>query len=695
MQITVQNCNNIVQGEISITEGSLNIKYAINGTGKSTIAAAISAALNQDEKAIAELTPFQYLDDAENHKPSITGLDSISTVITFNENYVNQYVYQHDELIKDSFEIFVKTPYYEAHLREIEALLVEINTAFQSHPELDSLIQAFSQFIDGFGKAKSGYSKAGAIGKGLANGNKINNIPAGLEKYSPYLKKSADSTNVKWIKWQLEGKPYLDMADQCPYCSGSVADTKNTILKVADEFDVKAVEQLNKMLEVFESLTPYFAPETAIKVKEFTENAGGMTEQQKNYLLEIKMQVINLHTQLQWLKRIGFHTLRNSEKIADELKSFVIDLSLYSHLNSNLSKEKVDIINASLTAVMDKAGKLQGEVAKQNQLIQKTIEQNSAEINDFLRCAGYQYSVAIEESSDKTYRMILNHIGSNATVSAVKNHLSFGERNAFALVLFMYSALKENPDLVILDDPISSFDGNKKFAIINMLFLAKTSLKNRTVLLLTHEFNTVIDVIYTMPYNFNPNPTAAFLSIKDGVLSELPVLKSDIQSFAQIAETNMGEPIDTLNKLVYLRRLSEIEKPQSLAWQMLSNIFHKREVPLFREADGTTRDMTEEEKVEATAAIRTRLPEFDYTTEYQKTQDTAAMIDLYRNSGSNYEKLQIYRVIHNGNSGNAVVKKFVNETFHIENDYLFQLNPRKYDTVPQYIIEECDKDITV
>ena len=39
---------------------------------------------------------------------------------------------------------------------------------------------------------------------------------------------------------------------------------------------------------------------------------------------------------------------------------------------------------------------------------------------------------------------------------------------------------------------------NKKFAIINMLFMGKHSLKNRTVLLLTHEFNTVIDAIYNM-----------------------------------------------------------------------------------------------------------------------------------------------------------------------------------------------------
>ena len=66
---------------------------------------------------------------------------------------------------------------------------------------------------------------------------------------------------------------------------------------------------------------------------------------------------------------------------------------------------------------------------------------------------------------------------------------------------------------------------------------------------------------------------------------------------------------------------------------------------------------------------------------------------LYQNSGSNYEKLQIYRIMFNENSSNSVIKKFVNEAFHIENDYLFQLNPCEYDTVPQYIIDECDKEV--
>ena len=50
-------------------------------------------------------------------------------------------------------------------------------------------------------------------------------------------------------------------------------------------------------------------------------------------------------------------------------------------------------------------------------------------------------------------------------------------------------------------------------------------------------------------------------------------------------------------------------------------------------------------------------------------------------------------ILYKSNNENPVVKKFVNETFHVENDYLFQLNPREYDTIPQYIISECDKDI--
>lgn len=43
--VEIISCNNVDQGTIEIKEGKLNIKYAINGTGKSTVAKAISAAV--------------------------------------------------------------------------------------------------------------------------------------------------------------------------------------------------------------------------------------------------------------------------------------------------------------------------------------------------------------------------------------------------------------------------------------------------------------------------------------------------------------------------------------------------------------------------------------------------------------------------------------------------------------------------
>ena len=423
---------------------------------------------------------------------------------------------------------------------------------------------------------------------------------------------------------------------------------------------------------------------------------SGITTAQKNYLLEIKAQVDSFMQHLYELKKMGFHSLKNVEKIADELKKYKIDLSYYSHLNSELSNEKVELINKTLNEVLEKAGKLQGEIAQQKKLIKKTIEMYSSEINEFLYYAGYKYQVAIEEEENTTeYHLVLKHIEGTDNIQTVNEHLSYGERNAFALVLFMYSALKDDPDLVVLDDPISSFDGNKKFAIINMLFMGKHSLKNRTVLLLTHEFNTVIDAIYNMPYKFSPAPTAAFLTTKQGILKEKEITKADIKSFGEIAHTNITSNMDSLNKLVYLRRLLEIENSDGLAWQLLSNIFHKREKPEYHFSNGTpSRLMTSEEIQGAKNEIRTEyISDFDYDTEYQKTQNMTVLKELYQNSRSNYEKLQIYRIMFNDNSSNNVIRKFVNETFHIENDYLFQLNPCEFDTVPQYIVDECDKEV--
>ena len=78
------------------------------------------------------------------------------------------------------------------------------------------------------------------------------------------------------------------------------------------------------------------------------------------------------------------------------------------------------------------------------------MQDNSGLINDFLQCAGYNYRISINEDEGNGFRMILSPVNSDMGITSANEHLSYGERNALALSLFMFSAIKENPDLIIL-----------------------------------------------------------------------------------------------------------------------------------------------------------------------------------------------------------------------------------------------------
>lgn len=689
MELKIEKCNNLESGTFEIQDGSLNVKYGINGTGKSTISKALDIFVNSKDKNT--LVPFKYRKKTNNNLPLLTGYESFKTISIFNEEYVDSYMFLPDELLKNSFEIFVKTKDYDDHISEIEKLISEITNTFTNDSEVQALILTFQEFVSAFGKAANGYSKAGAIEKGVGKGNKVENIPANLKEYEPYL---INEKNVSWLKWQSDGKNYIEITEKCPYCLASLTERKKVINELNEYYNSKDIDNLNKIIELFGKFEKYLTETDKKEVSDILKNASNISAAQIEYLVEIKNQVIGLMEQLYKLRSIGFFSLKNVGKIADELRKYVIDTKYYSHLNSKIIEEKVSTINQKLDNLLTKAGQLQGEIGKQKSYVKKTVEMYKKEIDSFLLYAGYKYTVEIIDADEKEddYKLILKHIDSEEQISSPREHLSYGERNAFSLVLFMYSILKANPDLIVLDDPISSFDGNKKYAIINMLFRGDNSFKNRTVVLFTHEFGSVIDIIYNLPHKFNPTPNAKFLSNVSGELREQEITKYDIKSFVQIAKENIKDSGDTLNKLIYLRRLLELKEPESIAWQLLSNIFHKREIPLYK--SGTEeRKMTLEEIEEATNTIREYIDDFDYQTEYTKTMDNKLLKALYENSTSNYEKLQIYRVIFNENHENDVIRKFVNETFHIENDYLFQLNPREFDTVPQYIIDICNQEL--
>lgn len=688
MILEITNCNNIDAGKISIEKNKLNIKYAMNGTGKSTIARAIELHLKGDG-SIKELTPFKLQESGvKDQEPQVAGLDDVKTVAIFNDEYISQFTFKQDEVLANSFEIFIKTADYDKQFAEIEKLITNIKNAFKDSEEIDRVIADLSTLSESFGKSKTGYSEAGVMAKGIGKGNKVANIPSGLESYTEYLK---SPLNVKWIKWQMEGNTYSSLSDNCPYCTSTTKDKKDVISKVSKEYDPKSIEHLNKIIAVLDSLKNYFTEETNTQLRTLASSVKGLSKEQITYLIGIKEQADSLRSRLFDLRGMTYFSMQDADKVPEHIAKQKIDLPYLTHLNSPSTKAFVDKLNAALDVVLAQVGRLQGEIGKQTKLITKTINENKGDINDFLKSAGYKYYVDVEYANE-SYKMRLRHLDFSKPVERGNQYLSYGEKNAFSLVLFMFECLSKNQDLIILDDPISSFDRNKKYAVMDMLFRGRRSLRDKTVLMMTHDLEPIIDLIYTLHRRFQPSPVASFMNINAGKVAETPIAREDLLTFGKICDDNVQSSKNDVVKLVYLRRYFEVQNNKGLPYELLSNLLHKRASPLKRENETETA-MTAGEIKAGTEEIKKTMPSFDYAQLFKAISDKSYLTRAYNEAQNNYEKLQIFRVLQEGSPADDIIQKFINETYHIENEYVMQLNPQKYELVPSFIIDECNRVI--
>ncbi|MFQ3247549.1 MAG: ABC-type Mn2+/Zn2+ transport system ATPase subunit [Arenicella sp.] len=693
-EIKLENCNSIDQAEIDIEKGRLNIKYGPNGIGKSTIAKAIVSSCRNDG-SIEALTPFKHRENPGQILPSVSGVDDIDTVLVFDEEYVSQFVFQQDEVVKDSFNIFLNTDEYQTALAEIEGLFAGIKSAFESNEELQQAISNLKQVRDAFGVTRTGaISKSSKGFKAFGTGNKIENVPPALSSFTDFIQSDQPAP---WIAWQAKGNPFMELSDNCPYCSSSLEEDgkKETAKLVATELNSKSIEHLNAIQAVLDNLGQYFEEQCRANLEKITKSKIELSPEEVNFLGALRGDVDTLISKLGALQNISFFSLKDVEKIGEAVLGLKVELDLLPNLASDSTKNIVDPVNEKLDELVKQVGDLTGKVNMQKARIAKSIEKNQTQINGFLKSAGYKYGVEIQPEQE-TYKMRLVHQDFAEHIETAVEHLSYGERNAFALILFMHQVLSEKPDLVILDDPVSSFDKTKKFAILEQLFRGSGSLRDTTVLMLTHDIEPAIDVTKSVSRLFQHNkPAAFFLSSKSGTVGEVKLEASDLKTFAEICRENIANLNDEIIKCIYLRRHFELLGNTGYAYNLLSSLIHGKQIPTMRTSAGES-DMTAEEIELATESIKEEFQDFDYDLILANVCDAEEIKTRFNDSDVGYEKIQLYRIfaeLHEtpdpANPRGGSFKKFINESFHIENEYVMQLNPHEYDMVPEYVVHEC------
>lgn len=705
--ITIENCNNIAAGSFQISSDKLNIKYAINGTGKSTIAKAIK--LSADGKSLDELKPFSFIATKEKTlQPKVTNTD-FSNVVIFNDEYLKQYVYQKADLLKNTFEVMIYSDEYTKLKEQIDLQLSSVKQIARDRPNVAKIrdITAALCKLLVVNKDNATLSRKQGGVKSLLDDKKgaLFNPPKELEEFQPFI---ADEKSIEWASWKLKGISSFGEKGCCPYCAEPDTDEKKvkTIL-FKESFDEVSINYSNQLREYILSIKDYVNEK---KIEGLLQSLNSSTDRSV-----LEMQLVKLRSEAEYLsKRLfvlanfdGYSIDQNNMKdFETKFADMIISESFLDFFTTDLFFSEVKPLNDQVKAVLEMIGKLKGEVSKFQAYLKSQISFRKKDINEFLTSAGFTYSFDIIVDGDSSAHAILKYKLKDGTFQDVNDpdkHLSWGERNAFALLLFMFDAISKKADLVILDDPISSFDSNKKYAIINRLFKTgskekENSLYQKTVLMLTHDFEPVIDYVQVGGKISSDLICAHYLQNVSGSILETNIQKNiDMMSMVVLmkelsSDSSLSFPVRIACLRKYIEHTVKDPKTNSMAYNTLSSLIHGRINPT-HDSDGKEK-MSSVDYDSSVAEIKVFMSDFNYS-QILNQFDGKSLLALFESEPNDFFKLLILRAYIEKNEDarkrmkdfDDVLRKYADETYHIENDYLYSLDVRKFNIVPQHYIE--------
>ena len=711
--IHIENCNNIKKCNIGITVNKLNIKYAINGTGKSTVAKAIK--LYTDGEKLDALTPFEFVAKKEKIlKPTVSNMP-FSNVAVFNEDYLKRYVYQKTDLLKNTFEVMINSDKYTELKEKIDFQLVDIKTIARDKPNISKIRDITASLCKLIVVNKDAVTlsrKSGGI-KSLIDEKKgaLFNPPDELSEFKPFID---DEKSIEWASWKLKGISLFGEKGVCPYCAETENETKKKKTEIfKDSFDEVSINYANQIKEYLLSISTY------INEKKMENLLSSLNSTSDRSVLE--MQLVKLRSEAHYLSQRlyvlanfdGYSINQNNmTEFENKFADMIINEAMLDFFNTEMFFEEIRPLNEQIKKVIDMIGKLKGEVAIFQSYLKTQVKNRTTDINEFLLSAGFHYSFDIVVDGENSAHAILKYQLEDGKLFDVANpdtHLSWGEKNAFALLLFMFDAISKKSDLIILDDPISSFDSNKKYAIINRLFKTgdkDNSLYQRTVVMLTHDFEPVIDYVQVGGKISGDSISAHYLENKAGEITEFPIQKNiDMMSMVVLmkeialdASVTLPVRIGCLRK--FIEHTNKDPKENCPSYNLLSSLIHGRSTPS-NDLNGED-PMSESDKEIAVEEIKNYITDFDYTT-VLSTFDSKYLLNLFETETNKFFKLLIIRTYIEWNENarermkkfNDSLRKYTDETFHIENDYLYSLDVRKFNIVPQYYIDAVNEFVSI
>lgn len=474
-----------------IKDNKIIVGYGSNGVGKSTLKELFTKPnLKKNFKLEKENQQNEFFNEFGSYE-----------YLIYDDKFIDSFVFSNDGLKKNQSKIIMNTDEIEMKINEKN----HANDIINKILEISNSILSNSITIEKTLDIKS---------SGNVTSAKKRFATTFVDGTFPYTYNDLfDFHDVNHKSWWYEGLLFYKKhnLDYCPWCKNSTNDFNLEIKKQVDS--VNSVSEIDNKL--------FTDKKTKINnlnnIKENFELNDKVVEKINQIILLIDNSIEN----------------NNEEeiiKLMKELrKSFENDITILKEIISKI-KYINNIFDIEETDLTNKIGDLQfyscnsdtiNELSRKidefinynksviefiklsNNELASIISDSEEEINECLKNLGLQYKIKIDKKTiiengiDNTSSYIILQSLNDIDISeSILDTLSYGEKSTLAFAIFIQQVKVHSTEntIIILDDPISSYDIFRRYTTIDLL-RTLNNIHYKKIILLTHESNFITSVV--------------------------------------------------------------------------------------------------------------------------------------------------------------------------------------------------------
>ncbi|MBR0420380.1 MAG: AAA family ATPase [Erysipelotrichaceae bacterium] len=520
MKIEISGYKNIENLEMYIDDYKINMLFGMSGSGKSSIAEALQKKDLEENCTLGKNIKQEIL---------INGEENSSNVLIYNNEIVNSFISSKDT--DGMYKVLIDN---QKEIKDAEdKLRVQIKELSNSLSVNRSIYDSYMNIKGDLGSPLTNAGK-------LKSNAKINDLKKSLKSVSHSKSlKVIEKMSIPKINWLKEGLEIKGDNDNCPFCEKIISRRRIRKIQMVASFQSKSLQNLHNVNN--------------------THAASGF--------------INNIDLTLKSIEKFEKELIKmikatNDYSRTEEFVNNVLNLEITNIKPIELSKEFKELfgdVYNKAQKVFKNINRIKGLTIASDNKAKKVLSRRLSPLNNYLDKMSIPYKVEAQyaRGTIKDYKII--HISDPEGIDRPRS-LSYGEKNMISLLLFIYQCKAEMTDLVIIDDPASSYDDFRRNQLLKII---KNELKNKTVLILSHDG---IFAKYALADTSLNRGRIYFYENYGGNTKFSEIGKDDFGDFYDFVIDRIKNTDDYYQKIVNLRLL--YEGSHSIVYGYLSAIVH-------------------------------------------------------------------------------------------------------------------------